>query len=166
MIVLTDRLVLREWREGDAEPFAEINADPLVTRYLGGPMTREASDALLARSVAYWAEHGYGRFAVEDRETGVLLGFCGLGAHPVVPGDVEIGWRLATHAWGRGLATEAAKAVRDKAFGEFGLRRLVSVAVPENPALLGVMRNIGMTHWKDVEWDGLRLTVYQLAAVP
>jgi RimJ/RimL family protein N-acetyltransferase len=156
----TERLLLRRWREGDAEPFAAINADPLVTRYVGGPMTREASDALLARSVAFWDAHGYGRAAVEDRATRELLGFCGLGAHPATAGETEIGWRLAAHAWGRGLATEAATAMRDLAFSRWGLPRLVSVAVPENPASLGVMRNIGMTHWKDVTYDGLLLTVY------
>jgi RimJ/RimL family protein N-acetyltransferase len=159
-VVETERLLLRRWRPEDAEPFAAINADPLVTRYVGGPLTREASDALLARSVAFWESHGYGRAAVEDKATGELLGFCGLGGHPATAGETEIGWRLASHVWGRGLATEAATAMRDLAFSRWGLARLVSVAVPENPASLGVMRNIGMTHWRDVEHDGLLLTVY------
>jgi RimJ/RimL family protein N-acetyltransferase len=88
---------------------------------------------------------------VESRADGSLLGFVGLGAHPAAPGDVEIGWRLVRAAWGRGIATEAALAVRDLAFDDLALPRLVSVAQPENAASLAVMRRIGMRHWRDVE---------------
>lgn len=163
-VAVTERLVLRRWRAEDAEPFAAVNADPLVMRHLGGPMTREASDAMVARFEAQWTELGFGRCAVEDRSTGTLLGFVGLGLHPVVPGDVEIGWRLASAWWRRGLATEAALAVRDLAFGEYGLPRLVSVAVPENAASLGVMRSIGMAHSHDLVHEGLALTVWATPA--
>lgn len=160
----TERLILRLWRPEDAEAFAAINADPLVMAYLGGPADRAASDALLARSVAHWAEHGYGRAAVEERATGDLLGFVGLGGHGAVPGATEIGWRLASHVWRRGYAKEAAAAMRDLAFGRYGLDRLVSVARPDNAASLGVMRAIGMTPWRDVAYDGQELTVYELVA--
>lgn len=160
----TPRLVLRMWRPGDAEAFAAMNADPVVTAYLGGPMDRAASDALLARTVAHWETYGYGRAAVEERTSGDLLGFVGLGSHGAVPGATEIGWRLVVRCWGQGYATEAALSIRDLAFGAYGLDRLVSVAVPDNPASLAVMRKIGMRHWRDVDHDGLALTVYELRA--
>jgi RimJ/RimL family protein N-acetyltransferase len=160
----TPRLLLRMWLPEDGAPFAAMNADPEVTRYVGGPLDRAASDALLARLVAGWAADGYGRAAVVERATGELLGFTGLGPHPAEPGEVEIGWRLVRHAWGRGFATEAATAMRDLAFGRYGLPRIVSIAVPENPASLAVMRKIGMTHWHDLDHQGLHLTVYVLDA--
>jgi RimJ/RimL family protein N-acetyltransferase len=164
-IVETERLVLRRWREGDAEPFAAINADPEVTAFVGGPMERAASDALLARIAAEWDDRGYGRAAVEERGTGRLLGFTGLGGHGAVEGAVEIGWRLARDVWGRGYATEAATAMRDLAFTAYGLDRIVSVALPANGASVAVMRKIGMRHWRDVTFQGLDLTVYELEAV-
>jgi RimJ/RimL family protein N-acetyltransferase len=160
----TERLVLRLWRPADAEPLAAINADPLVMRFLGGPLSRAQSDAALDRMAAQWAAIGYGRCAVEDRATGELLGYCGLSPHGAIENEIEIGWRLASHCWRRGYATEAARAMRDLAFGRYGLPRLVSVALPENAASLGVMRNIGMRHWKDVEYDGMLLTVYAMPA--
>jgi RimJ/RimL family protein N-acetyltransferase len=161
-VVATDRLLLRAWRSADAEPFAEINADPAVMRLLGGPLSRGRSDEMLERMVARWAVQGYGRCAVEERATGSLLGFVGLGPTLAVPGATEIGWRLASHCWGRGLATEAARAVRYLAFDEFGLDRLVSVTRPDNVASLGVMGKIGMRHWTDLEHDGLLVAVYEM----
>jgi RimJ/RimL family protein N-acetyltransferase len=161
-VLETEGLLLRTWRSDDAEPFAEMNADPVVMKLLGGPLSRQRSDEMLAQMVAHWADHGYGRCAVQERATGSLLGFVGLGPTRAVPLAVEIGWRLAAHSWGRGLATEAARAVRDHAFDSLGLDRLVSVTRPDNPASLAVMCNIGMRHWTDLDHDGLLVTVYEL----
>lgn len=155
-VAVTERLVLRSFRPEDAEAFAAINADPLVTRFVGGPMSREASDALLARFVA---EGEMARWAVE--RDGELLGFCGLGTHPVAPDEVEIGWRLASRVWGQGIATEAATAVRDLAFGRFGLDHLVAVIHPDNVASIRVAEKIGMAYGRDAtDGDGTRLVVY------
>lgn len=165
LIVETERLVLRRWRSDDAEPFAAINADPVVMRFVGGPLSRRDSDRVLERMETHWDTYGFGRCAVEEKLTARLLGFVGLGRHPAVPGATEIGWRLASHSWGRGLATEAAHAMRDLAFGRFGLDRVVSVAVPENAASLRVMRKIGMQHWVDLDHNGQLLTVYEMRPV-
>ena len=154
-VAVTERLVLRAFTPGDAEAFAAINADPLVTRYVGGPLTREASDALLGRILA---QEPFARWAVE-RE-GELLGFCGLGLHPLVAGDVEIGWRLASRVWGRGYATEAATAVRELASGTYGLRRIVAVVHPDNVASLRVAEKIGLAYERDATTDdGTRVVV-------
>ena len=161
IVARTARLVLRRWEPGDAAAFAAINADPVVTRFVGGPLTRAASDAFLDRMLAHWAEHGYGRCAVEM--DGVLLGYAGVGPHPLGLGCPEIGWRLAAHCWGRGLGTEAARAARDLAFGEWGLPRLVAVMHPDNAATLGVARNLGMTFRREATADdGQRVVVHEL----
>jgi RimJ/RimL family protein N-acetyltransferase len=154
-VAVTPRLVLRRFAPEDAAAFAEINADPLVMRFVGGPLSRAASDALLARFVD---EGDLARWAVE--RDGRLLGFCGLGKHPVAD-DLEIGWRLASHAWGQGLATEAATAVRDLAFGRFGLPRIVAVIHPDNTASVRVAQKIGMAYGRDALLaDGTRVVVY------
>jgi RimJ/RimL family protein N-acetyltransferase len=163
-VARTRRLVLRRWRQEDAPGFAAMNADPEVMRYVGGVLGRAGSDALLARLEEGWRRDGYGRAAVEDEATGVLLGFVGLGPHPALPGEVEIGWRLVRRAWGRGLASEAAAAVRDLAFDDLGLAQIVSVADRDNRASLAVMRRIGMRHWRDLTHAGLLLTVHVQAA--
>ena len=140
-MIRTGRLLLRRWRSADAAAFAALNADPEVTRFVGGPMTRAGSDALMARFVAGFAQRGYDRFAVEHE--GECVGFVGLGLHPFVGGEVEIGWRLARHVWRRGLATEGARAVLDAAPG-WGLERVVAVVHPDNAASIGVCRALGM----------------------
>jgi RimJ/RimL family protein N-acetyltransferase len=145
VVAVTPRLVLRSWDDDDAEPFARINADPAVMRYLGGPMSRAGSDALLARFRDQMEQKPYGRWAVEHRGTGDLVGFLGLGDHPAAPEGPEIGWRFAATWWRQGLATEAATVVRDLAFDVLAIERIVSVTVPDNAASLGVMRRIGLT---------------------
>lgn len=164
VVARTERLVLRSWRDEDAPTFAAINADPEVMRYVGGVLDRVGSDVLLARLGEGWRRDGYGRAAVEDAESGELLGFVGLGPHAALPGEVEIGWRLARWAWGRGLASEAAVVMRDLAFDDLDLPRIVSVATRDNGASLAVMRRIGMRPWRDLVHDGLPLTVHVMHA--
>lgn len=163
-VARTRRLVLRRWREDDAADFAAMNADPEVMRYVGGVLDRSGSDALLARLEEGWRRDGYGRAAVVDAASGELLGFVGLGPHPALPGEVEIGWRLVRLAWARGIASEAAAVMRDLAFGDLALTRIVSVAVEDNRASLAVMRRIGMRHWRDLTHEGLKLTVHVMDA--
>lgn len=157
----TPRLLLRGWREEDREPFAVMNADPLVTRYLAGPMTRRDSDALVDHIQAHWWDWGFGLYAVERRADGAFIGFVGLSHHRALPADVEIGWRLARAAWGAGLATEAATTVRDHAFGELGLPRLIAITTDENLASRRVMDKLGMTFDRYVAYDRWRLRVHQ-----
>jgi len=129
----TDRLLLREWRRGDLEPFAQLNADPAVAELLAGPLPREESDALAGRIVAGWRERGYGLWAVERIEEGMFLGFTGLSLPRWAPEpSVEIGWRLARHAWGHGYATEAARTAVRFAFEDLALDALVSYTAVTN----------------------------------
>lgn len=163
VVLATPRLLLRNWRDEDYEPFAAINADPAVMRYLNGPTDRASSDALADRFRQELASQPYGRWAMEHRGSGQFIGFLGLGHHPAAPEAPEIGWRLASAYWRQGLATEGALAVRNHAFAALGLTSLVSVAVPANAASLAVMKRIGMRHGYDVSHNGLDLTVWVLS---
>ncbi len=148
----TDRLILRRWRTEDREPFAALNADPVVTEFLPGPMSRDASDALVERIEAHFNQHGYGLWAVERKDTGEMIGFNGLNtltfeAH-FTPA-VEIGWRLARAHWGLGFTTEGARAAlgltfRDTSEGGAGLDAIVSITVPANYRSRNVMEKLGL----------------------
>lgn len=143
----TERLLLRPWREEDREPFAALNADPAVAEFLPSTLSREESDALIDQLRIQVVRHGFGVWAVEERETRAFLGFVGLAVPtfhaPFLPG-VEIAWRLARHAWGKGYATEAAKAALAYGLQELGLPRILSWTVPGNKRSWSVMERIGM----------------------
>ncbi|MFJ2862460.1 GNAT family N-acetyltransferase [Kitasatospora sp. NPDC087314] len=143
----TDRLLIRPWRETDLAPWAAMNADPEVREHLGDVLTREQSDASVARFQAESAARGYGWLAVEVRATGEFVGFAGL--DDVDEGlpftGVEIGWRLARGAWGHGYATEAARAVLAHGFGTLGLDEILAVTTATNLRSQAVMRRLGMT---------------------
>jgi RimJ/RimL family protein N-acetyltransferase len=146
----TERLELRRWRPADRGPFAALNADPEVVRYIGDgrPMTRADSDALLDAIDAHWAQHGFGLWCAAPREDpAACLGFVGLAVPSFLPSvmpAVEVGWRLARPAWGRGLATEGARATLDHAFGELELASVISVIDPDNERSVRVAAKLGM----------------------
>ncbi|MFB6722143.1 GNAT family N-acetyltransferase [Kribbella sp. NPDC056345] len=152
----TDRLLLRQWRDADREPFAALNADPVVMEHFPRPVTREESDALIDRASASISGQGWGLWAVEVRETGEFIGFTGLAVPrfeaAFLPG-VEIGWRLAKGAWGNGYATEAALAALDFGFGPVGLSEILSFTATTNVPSQRVMQKIGMIHDEAGDFD-------------
>jgi RimJ/RimL family protein N-acetyltransferase len=152
----TERLILRAWREADLEPMAVINADPLVARYLPGPMTAEETRAMVERKRAHLARHGFTSFAVEVPGVAAFIGYVGLQwpnfeAH-FMPA-VEIGWRLAPAHWGKGYATEAARAALRFGFEELNLDQIVSFTVAANKPSWAVMERIGMTRDPAEDFD-------------
>jgi RimJ/RimL family protein N-acetyltransferase len=150
----TERLLLRRWRAADRGPFAALNADPVVAEHLPGLLTPAESDALLERLEAGFTANGFGLWAVQAPEG--LVGFTGLEPvpfpAPFAPA-VEVGWRLARPAWGRGYATEAATATLDAAFGRLGLAEVVSFTVPANTRSRAVMERLGMVHDRAGDFD-------------
>ena len=133
----TSRLLLRSWRNEDLAPYALICADPEVMRYLSGTMTRDQAVEQMERWMRHWEERGFGLWAVEEKSSGIFVGFIGLLYHEEWPeGEhkTEVGWRLDRSFWGQGLATEGARASVQHGFKEFGLERIIRIMHPRNVA--------------------------------
>jgi ribosomal-protein-alanine N-acetyltransferase len=152
--IRTARLLMRSWRDEDRAPFAAMNADPVVMEHFPAPLTRAESDAFVGRIDAHFAEHGYGLWVLED-DTG-FIGFTGLNwatfDAPFNP-SLEVGWRLARPAWGKGYASEAAtESVRR---GLELVERITSFTSLTNERSWRVMERIGLR--RDTEFDHPRV---------
>ena len=159
----TPRLRLRGFEERDLDPLAALNADAGVMRWLGTGETldRYASWRQLASIIGHWALLGYGLFAVERKDTGTFIGRVGLLNPETWPG-VEIAWTIAPAEWGKGYATEAARTVRDWAFGSLRQRRLISLIHPENHASARVAEKIGERHEGMTRIFGIETRVFAI----
>jgi RimJ/RimL family protein N-acetyltransferase len=143
----TTRLQLRPWRPSDLAPFAALNADPDVRRYLGPLLTREESDAEAERIRQHFVAHGFGLWAVEVVREEPFVGFVGLAIprfEAAFTPCVEVGWRLARAHWGRGYASEAAHEALAYGFDELALAEIVSFTTVGNQASRAVMERLGM----------------------
>lgn len=154
--ILTDRLRLREWKAADLDPFAALNADPRVMEYFEKSLSRSESDLQVRTIQDHFCKHGFGLWAVESLESSRFIGIVGLWvptfeAH-FIP-CIEIGWRLAVESWGRGFATEAAKACLEYAFRQLRAPEVVSYTVPHNLKSRAVMEKLGMKHQIDGDFD-------------
>ena len=152
----TARLTLRRWLPADRVPFAQINRDPAVMRFMPAMLSTEESDSLVDRIEAHFEQHGFGLWAAELRDPARFIGYIGLAVPrfqaPFMPA-VEIGWRLASDVWRQGLATEGAGEVVRYAFEILGLPSLVSFTVPANLPSRRVMEKLGMTHDESDDFD-------------
>ncbi|WP_137137143.1 GNAT family N-acetyltransferase [Rhizobium sp. FKY42] len=161
IILETERLVLRSWLEQDRDLFREINADPKVMEFFPFRRNHAEADALFDRVNAMIKEDGLGFYAVELKETGEAMGFCGL-APANMPGifpqeTIEIGWRLATRFWGNGYITESASALIGHGFRAMHLAAIVSFAVENNHRSTAVMKRIGMRRCPEMDFDHPRV---------
>lgn len=154
--IRTDRLLLRHWRPTDLERFASLNADPRVMEHFPSTLTREESDAFVRRIEEHFELHGFGWWAVEVAAEGVLAGFVGL-ARPAFTAPftpcVEVGWRLAADCWGKGIASEGARAVLAFGFETLGLDEIVSFTAVGNQRSQAVMERIGMRRDHQGDFD-------------
>ncbi|MEE4153296.1 MAG: GNAT family N-acetyltransferase [Erythrobacter sp.] len=152
----TERLTLRDWREADwAEFFAGTNT-PEVMRWLGGVADAATMAAARARVEGYRAEFGHTFWVVERREDGAVLGFCGLKRCTDENGPfgmMEVGWRLAEAAWGKGYAREAAAASLEVGFTRFGAEEIVALTVEGNSPSWGLMRRLGMERRPELDFE-------------
>jgi RimJ/RimL family protein N-acetyltransferase len=147
-MIETERLILRPWRDEDREAFAAINGDPQVGDWLGGPISREQSDALVDRVNAQIAADGFGFWAAERKADGRLVGMIGLRRNPAPPAPIapELGWRLAPDVQGAGFATEGARAAMDWGFANLDADEILAWTAATNVRSQAVMRRIGMVH--------------------
>jgi RimJ/RimL family protein N-acetyltransferase len=141
--LVTDRLILRGFRDADREPFAALNGDPEVMRHFVRTLDRSGSDERVDGILDHWRSHGYGLWAVERRDDGVFLGFTGLAKHDYLD-QPEVGWRFARFAWGNGYATEAARASLAWGFDVLEVPEIVSVTPVGNERSRAVMERLGM----------------------
>jgi RimJ/RimL family protein N-acetyltransferase len=171
--ITTPRLTLRQWRDEDYAPFANLNADPHVMRFFPSVADRERSDAMADRIRARITELGWGLWAAEVPGVAPFIGFIGLQPVPFEAPfgpTVEVGWRLASQYWGRGYAPEGAAAALEHAFGPLDLDEVVSMTIPANLPSQRVMQKLGMTrdpaddfdHPTLPDWEHRRHVLYRL----
>jgi RimJ/RimL family protein N-acetyltransferase len=155
-VIETDRLILARWRDEYRAPIAAINADPEVMRYFVAPMTRAETDAQVDRQIAAMARHGFCFWAILRKADGVVMGLAGLktGAEGTpIERDLEIGWRFGKEFWGRGYASEAARAALAHGFEDRRVPRIAAITTVANQPSRRVMERIGMTYAPDLDFD-------------
>ena len=163
-ILETSRLTLRPFREEDVERMAELFAHPDFMRFSLGVFTKREQTVTFVDKVIGWDRAGIpSQFAVIPREEDQLIGYCGFFHHPDHGiEDIEIGYRLHPHYWNRGLASEAARAVRDHGFRDLKLPRVISLIHPENVPSRRVAEKNGMTVEKEITFRGFPTLVFAI----
>ena len=159
----TERLVLGEWQSADWIEFRPITTDPEVMRYITGgvPWSEETIRSFVDRQVKLHGERGFCRWKLAEKSSGNMIGFCGVGIwrDGLEP---EIGWWLARRYWGKGLATEAARAALADIFERVRLDRVVSIARPANIASTRIMEKLGLKFDREFESEGVPLVQYEM----
>jgi len=158
--IRTQRLLLREWRDDDDEPFAAMSADAEVMELLLGPYDRAKSDFWIDWARNCWREHGWGLWVIELPGEASFAGIAGLNhitfdAH-FTPA-VEVAWRLMRRYWGQGIAHEAARAVIEDGFYRLGLDEIVAITTPANRRSWRLMERLGMVRDAGGDFDHPRV---------
>jgi RimJ/RimL family protein N-acetyltransferase len=165
-VLHTARLTLRQFREADIDAYAAMSQDAEVMRYLsgdGGLLSRADAWRQMAIFLGHWQLRGYGTWAVEERTTRLFVGRVGL-HNPEGWPDRELGWTIARPFWGKGYASEAARASIHHAFGTLGWTHLVSLIHPDNHRSARLAERLGYRVHGTAELRGLHLTMYRLDA--
>lgn len=152
LIVLeTERLLLRRQQASDVPPLVDLWSDPEVTRYLGGPRDRDWLRGEFEETARAPFGERYDLWPLVEKETGEVVGHCGLLEKDIEgQAEIELTYVFARSAWGKGYATEIGRALKDYAFGELGLERLIALIEPENVASERVARKVGMRFDREV----------------
>ena len=161
MELQTPRLILRSFATEDVDAMAQLFANSDFMRFSLGVFTERKQTVAFIAKVMGWDSSGIpSQFAVVRRGDDALIGYCGFFHHAEVPGEVEIGYRLHPDYWNRGLITEAARAVRDHAFVNLKLPRVISLIHPENTASRRVAEKNGMKVEKEIMFRGFSTLLY------
>ena len=169
----TERLLLRPWLASDRAPFAAINADPRVMEHFPRTSTQEETDLWVDKIVARMEQQGFGLWAVEVPGAADFIGFIGLSPAEAILGRpvLEIGWRLAAEHWGRGYATEGARASLAHAFDVLVKDEVVSFTTTANQRSRHVMEKLGLVRRPEDDfdhpgvppsWSGRRHVLYRI----
>jgi RimJ/RimL family protein N-acetyltransferase len=161
-IIETPRLILREFVPDDVTALAKILAKPEAMRFSPtGPISIEQTAAKMASFIDSYVELGYGKWTVIERQTGQLIGYCGI-AIAEIEGkhENELGYRFDPHFWGQGLATEAATACLEYALKTLKLKYVLGIVYPENKASIRVLEKIGMEFVKESLWCEKVVQIY------
>jgi RimJ/RimL family protein N-acetyltransferase len=165
VIFETERLLIREYIEEDAEAFFKLNSDPEVLRFVPDkPLlnVEQARQLLLDHPIADYRKHGFGRGALIIKSTGEQIGFAGL-KYLEELGAVDIAYRLLPAHWGQGLATEAALASVRYGFANLGLKRIVGLAMPANIASVRVLEKTGLRYLETFSLWGHSFSKYMIS---
>lgn len=162
-VIETARLRLRGFRQDDLNDLAALFADADVMRYVadGQPASRETAEKAINSVIEHWRRHGFGRWAVEARETCEFVGYGGLRS---LLGTPEVVYHLAKANWGKGLATELARASLHYGFDDHGFERIVAIAKPPNAASIHVMEKLGMRFEMQTSYYGIEVVQYSITA--
>jgi len=159
----TERLILRCFGEKDIDAMAELFANSDFMRFSLGVFTKREQTVAFIEKVMDWDRAGIpSQFAVVRKDEDAVIGYCGFHHHGEVPGEIEIGYRLHPAYWNRGLITEAARAVRDHAFADLKLPRVISLIHPENIPSRRVAEKNGMKMEKEITFRGFPTLVYAI----
>lgn len=163
-VVETDRLVLGEWTAADVDAYARVCAIPEAMRFMwpARPATAAESAYGVQQLREHWRRWGFGHWAVHEKESGRFVGRTGIKRHddwPLDPDNTEVGWLYDPAVWGRGYATEAARAVVRWCFEELGRPQVISIAHPDNVASQRVMEKAGLAFAGRMIWAERNLDV-------
>ena len=164
-ILETERLLMREFTEADAEAFFQLNSDPEVLRFVPDKKLESVEHArqiLLEHPSADYRKYGFGRGACILKSTGKQIGFAGL-KYLEELGEVDVAYRFMRAYWGQGLATEVARASVDFGFKNLGLKKIIGLAMPKNIASIRVLEKTGLRFTKMVGFWGHEFRKYEIS---
>jgi ribosomal-protein-alanine N-acetyltransferase len=162
-ILKTDRLLLREFGPEDLDALAAVLSNPETMRYYPAALDRAGVAAWIERNRRRYADPGHGLWAMALKSSGEVIGDCGLTRQVVDETDeIEIGYHVRRDLWGRGYASEAARACQEYGFSRLGAERLISLIRPENLRSRRVAEKTGLSLWKEVMWRELPHCVYAI----
>ena len=159
-ILETERLILRTWVDEDLESMFAINQDTKVMEYFPGLQDLQMTKNFIDKVNAHFENHGYSLYAAIRKDTNEFIGFIGLliaDFESHFTPATEIGWRLSSSHWGKGFATEGAKAVLDYAFRVLKIPEIVSFTAAGNAKSIRVMQKIGLQHNEADDFDHPKL---------
>ena len=162
VILETDRLLMREYVEEDAEAFFKLNSDPEVLRFVPDKRllnVEQARQILIDHPIVEYRKYGFGRGACILKSTGEQIGFAGL-KYLEEFGEVDVAFRLMPNHWGQGLATEAAIASVRFGFADLGLKRIIGLVMPENIASVRVLEKTVLRYTETVTFWGHQFSKY------